>query len=220
MRKLLKAALLVVVTVFTLRQLFFSLWARIDSSEEEAITRFWDITIGLLCGLLVFGWFHGRLRNRLPRASLFIYIGCSVLVSSCLIGLHVAQVRARSPSRNYIHLKKLVNTCYMYADEHSGNFPRNWGDLVPYDNVQPAYEPSFSNLTDWSDYVYISGLTTDSPPDWIVAYGRPYRNEDDKWIPTVFVGGNVQSLSLQAFTNALYKNPGYQTMQRTSYDIH
>jgi hypothetical protein len=113
----------------------------------------------------------------------------------------------------------------MYADEHAGKFPSNWGDLMSYSErvnthiygARPPTEPSFTNLTAWADYVYVSGLTTASPPDWVLAFGRPKSHREGAHIPTVFVGGNVQWLQLTEFTDALCRNSN--RVERTSFDI-
>jgi hypothetical protein len=151
-----------------------------------------------------------------------------VLVASVLVAWHVvAQVRAKSyPPRDYRNLKKLATACYMYAEEHSGSYPGNWGDVIPYSTradahihgTNPADEPSFTNLTAWADYVYISGLTTGSPPEWVLAFGRPKHDREGEWIPTLFVGGNVQYLEPSEFTNALYSNPNHK-MEHTAHDV-
>ncbi|MFO7871704.1 MAG: hypothetical protein R6V03_09770 [Kiritimatiellia bacterium] len=118
--------------------------------------------------------------------------------------------------RDMNNLKMIYMGCMLYAMNHGGEFPLNLEALteteidnpsafVRWQNRQSA--GALTNVSEWTDYVYIPGRTEDSPHDAIVAYLPPgvYTWKNETGAAVVFADGSMKWMSVEEFTRALNK---------------
>lgn len=92
------------------------------------------------------------------------------------------------------NLEVIGRGCLAYATQHEGRFPAFLADIATTNaSNQQLSDPllytclnrhpsgSLSNVDTWSDYIIVSGLSTSSPPDTILAF-EPVSDHD---------GGNI-----------------------------
>jgi prepilin-type processing-associated H-X9-DG protein len=116
-----------------------------------------------------------------------------------------------------INLHQIGGACIMFAKEHQGRFPDDWSQLALYDkDISRCFLMwenrrtkigSMTNVMDWTDYVYVRGATTSSPPSTVVAFLPPGAHENRAGAPVLFADGRVEWQSLADFTRIMNRNP-------------
>ena len=132
--------------------------------------------------------------------------------SSTVNAVRVEQVIAQSD------LKHILISCRLYAEENEGRLPPDWAALftnylsvdglsifVTRQHRDKIGSPE--NVMEWTDYVYIHGITTASPPWTIIAFlPAGHLNTKTPFI-VARLDGRVEALSLIDFTKEMNKNP-------------
>ena len=165
--------------------------------------------------------------------------GLKCLLVSCVLGgiavffllpmpffWHHKASRLEQCSRN---LKQLCLFTKMYANDHAKKYPETFNALVSGGYVKkddlgdfacPSHRESrhqigqshsLTNIHEWTDYAYVSGLSEDDPASCVVAFCSP-ENHKGKGANVLFLGGHVQWYSCQAYTNAGYQLPTFQEL--------
>jgi len=118
--------------------------------------------------------------------------------------------------RDMNNLKQIYMASVLYAINHGGQFPPNLEALSATDLDNPSVfvrwqnrqsAGALTNVTEWTDYVYLPGLSESSPHDAIVAFLPPgvYTWQDETGAAVVFADGSMQWLSVEEFTRAMNK---------------
>lgn len=121
------------------------------------------------------------------------------------IGLDLIRAISCSPVPAYRiscanNLKQIGLGIKMYAADHGKAYPPGFVDAGEYLAHQPKLficresgneHGPFETVDEWSDYVYMSGLTESSPEDAVLAYCDP-RNHDGDGGNILFVDGHVE----------------------------
>jgi hypothetical protein len=150
----------------------------------------------------------------------------TILSISCLIviGIGIFLFQHKHDGRKWAvnprvkHLNEIGIACSGYAADHEGRYPDDWANLVPkYISASEAgtflarfalvFSRSTTNVMEWTDYVYFRGITTDSPPNAIVAFLPPGYNGNFQESVVLFADGSIQSMNLSEFTKTLNKKP-------------
>ena len=159
--------------------------------------------------------------NSLPGGGLF-FLGTPVpmMVAEALISsLHAARIRA-SRELSADNLRAIGKACRVYAADNKSQFPPDLLRLVDSGALEPAalISPGGERKpqTDEAgkpvgpfDYVYLGAMmTTQSPPDMILAYERPELN-DDRCTRVLLVDGRVEWLPVEQFRAQLARTQEY-----------
>ena len=64
-----------------------------------------------------------------------------------------------------------------------------------------------TNVMDWTDYVYLPGVSTASAPCRVVAFLPPGSHEKTTGTVVLFADGHVEWQALQEFTRTMNKSP-------------
>ncbi len=111
------------------------------------------------------------------------------------------------------NLRQLGAACLIYASDHNGQFPADWSQLVPNYVDRPSnllvtaknrqHAGAFTNVMQWTDYLYVKGHTVRSPGRAILAYLPPAFYPMKSEALVLFANCSVGELTADAFTNAL-----------------
>lgn len=112
------------------------------------------------------------------------------------------------------NLKQVGLACLMYAYEHNGEYPTDLGQLSKYiggDKNRRLFLSSWSdigpgpmsNAMEWTDYVYIPGATTSSPPGRVLAYQPPGQHPKSLGANILFVDGHVEWVDMRGFIRTM-----------------
>ena len=100
--------------------------------------------------------------------------------------------------------------CKQYADNHDGHFPEDWNQLPPHlraglfvTQEHSSKAGNMTNVMEWTDFVYIHGMTTASPPNKIMAFLPPGHFKTRNCAVVLFANGKVTWLGLEDFTRRL-----------------
>jgi len=108
-----------------------------------------------------------------------------------------------------VNLKQLGLLCYAYAEENDGAFPSRWSDLKSIDHATNAqfYCPASGHAAGnwegvdlWADYRLTPNLTTNVPPDTVLAI-EPLANHDAAGANVLFADGHVAWWTASQITN-------------------
>lgn len=101
------------------------------------------------------------------------------------------------------NLGEIGKRCIRYANGHGGSFPHSLSDVTSVEGESIADSgrvficPSsgthpgvISKVDDWSDYMFISGVTTNDPPNTMLAYDSPQHHRADG-APVLYIDGSV-----------------------------
>ena len=115
-------------------------------------------------------------------------------------------------------LKQILISCQAYAEENNGQLPPGWAVLftnylsidglplfVTRQNRDKIDAPD--KVMEWTDYVYVCGLTTASPPYTIFAYLPAGHIKSKTPFIVAYLDGSTVALSLSDFTKAMNKSP-------------
>ncbi len=149
-------------------------------------------------------------------------VGCIVgLVTLVAVAVFVLLPALTMPRPSSIvmvdmaNLNQIGRACWRYAFDHDGQFPPDFSHLTQYADHPRLYVSrhdrdqagSLSNVMDWTSYVYLSGNTTSSPPDTVVAFLPPGHYEKRNGGVILFADGSVEWKKLQEFTKTLNQTP-------------
>jgi hypothetical protein len=115
-------------------------------------------------------------------------------------------------------LKQIYLSCRIYAEDNDGRLPPDWAVLftnylaidglpvfVTRQNRDKIGAPD--QVMEWTDYVYVRGFTTASPPWTIIAYLPAGHIKSKTPFLVAYLDGNIEALSLSDFTKAMNKSP-------------
>ena len=97
-------------------------------------------------------------------------------------------------------LSSLGKASVMYAMDHDGQFPSTWHDLAQEYANAPKLFDCLSNLNppgeiaavdEWSDFSLVPGLTTNDPPDTVLAF-EPLENHRGRGANVLFLNTQVR----------------------------
>jgi hypothetical protein len=143
-----------------------------------------------------------------------IFYGCISIIVAVLLMVLVPAVRracqrSSGPGHDDIgNLLSIGKAFLMYSLDHDGEFPPDWSrfeGLEPTDFVTRRNRDkagNMSNVMEWTDYVFVTNLTANSPPDAILAYSPP-RNYADKGGVILHLSGAVRWLDKKEFEKTL-----------------
>ncbi len=141
-----------------------------------------------------------------------------VLVPMQAAMLLPALARARESARRAVcmsNLKQIGLGCKMWAQDHDGEYPSSLAleDLYP-DYISelrvfvcPSTEDEVTRAEEIDEngsYVYVTGLSEDSPPDAVLAYDRE-ENHGGEGRSVLFVDGHVEWVREHEFSELLNK---------------
>jgi len=101
------------------------------------------------------------------------------------------------------NLKQINLFLKMYANDHDNIYPATFNDLVGTNLVRSGdvgifacpslkrHTGSLTNIQDWADYAYVSGLKDSDPANCVVVFCSPENHRGDGTI-VGFVDGHVQ----------------------------
>ena len=94
------------------------------------------------------------------------------LAVSILLPSYLSAVEGARLCLEMYHLRSLGEACLQYAQAHGGDLPPDMNMLVVLGYITPdiLQVPSDADDSDVCDFHYVTGLTTDDPADWIIAY--------------------------------------------------
>ena len=162
-----------------------------------------------------------------------IWQGVRNLLLSLLLGFIVFSVviavnGARERSQRCLcsnHLMNIVLFLKMYAADHQETYPDTFNGLMG-DYVKPTDTPVFvcpsshhkngslTNIHEWTDYAYVSGLSEADPP-CVVAFCLP-ENHRGEGASVAFLGRNVQWYSCTPYKDSTGKfQPTFQDLTNT-----
>lgn len=142
-------------------------------------------------------------------SGLLLLLLLGVVLTSCL---RSAQEKARRCSC-HSHLAIIGTTLRMYSSDHHSSFPSALDALGAY-GIMPVLCvcPStrskvgpLKNVREWSDYLYISGLTEDDRPNIALIIEKP-GNHQGAGGDVLFIDGHVEWVSDDVL-RALLKEP-------------
>ena len=115
-------------------------------------------------------------------------------------------------------LKHIYLSCRIYAEDNDGRLPPDWTVLftnymaidglpvfVTRQNRDKIGTPD--KIMEWTDYVYVRGFTTASPPRTIIAYLPAGHIKTKTPFIVSYLDGSIEALSLSDFTKAMNKSP-------------
>ena len=132
---------------------------------------------------------------------MFSFIMGFVLVSLLLAAYGDMQLGQRAACSG--HLKHIVLFLKIYANDHQETYPLTVDGLVGPELMRIGDASilvcpeshhkagSLSNIHEWTDYAYVSGLTDGDPSDCVVAFCLP-ENHKGKAAVVGFIGGFVK----------------------------
>jgi hypothetical protein len=142
-----------------------------------------------------------RKRKEKRGALLFSLLLAALLIiplAAGACGLVVVRNIARSnrPRRPYCrnNLRQVGLACHMYADDNDERFPQSVSQLFPdyLDNVRVLHCPSArSRNVPGPHYVYVPGLRSASPPEYVLAYENA-GNHPGEGFTVLFVDAHVE----------------------------
>ena len=113
--------------------------------------------------------------------------------------------------------KQIGVACALFASDHDGNYPRSFAELGKYVGTHTELfvscrnshtaTNSLDNVQDWTDFVYLPGCTTASPPQRVVAFLPPGHYEEKTGAAILFADGHVEWQRLRELTRTLNKSP-------------
>ena len=152
----------------------------------------------------------------IAKVKMVAAVAAAVVVTGTAVpvGLAVAQAKQTLAwvENDKSNLRQLGAACLVYALDHNGQFPTDWTQLVPnyvdtsnllVSTKNRQHAGSFTNVMQWTDYVYVKGHTVYSPLGAILAYLPPRFYPMNSEALVIFVDGSVAELTAEAFTNAL-----------------
>jgi hypothetical protein len=170
----------------------------------------------LLCAIGAVYFFYRAIRLFIIKK---IWEGAVRLLLSLLLGFIVffvisAVIGAREKALRCScagHLGNIVLMLKMYANDHQEAYPSTLnglsGDYLKTGDkailVCPASHTkagSLSNIHEWTDFAYVSGLSEADHSGCVVAFCLP-ENHKGEGASVAFIGGNVQWYSCNSYTN-------------------
>ncbi len=153
------------------------------------------------------------MKKMIIAVAILLLVGVAVLLFAPAI-IHNHKKAPRSYDISNLHQIGLA--CRMFAMDHDGHFPDNWTEIDSYlsghsqlfvmaKNRRTA--GSMTNVMAWTDYVYLPGVTTGSPPYRVVAFLPPGSHEKTTGAVVLFADGHVEWQTLVDFTRTLNRSP-------------
>lgn len=169
-------------------------------------------------------FFNRKLWGGAVRLLLSLLLGFIVFfVISAIIGAREKALQCSCSS----HLKLIMLSMKMYAADHQEEYPITFNDMVGANYLRlgdkavlicPATghaAGSLTNIHDWTDYAYVSGLSEADPAGCVVAYCLP-ENHKGEGASVAFIGGNVQWYSCTPYKDSTGQyQPTFQELTNT-----
>jgi len=146
---------------------------------------------------------------------LLIALGCSAIVVVAVAAVSALFWYEHNTPFSSINLRRqdlshISVACYLFADDHAGQFPPDWSGVLSYSNQAmfsmwrktSVKECIFLCPSRWPDYRYISGLSTASPPDSVLAYPATARQSANGGL-VLLAGRSTRSMSKAELEAAL-----------------
>ncbi len=101
-------------------------------------------------------------------------------------------------------LRTIGLACMCFASEHEGQYPDDWAKLAPYlahgsndtrifvSVENEAHAGAFSNVMEWTDFVYVRGARLSASSNTVIAFLPPGQQKDALVLHN---DGHVQSLT-------------------------
>ncbi len=133
----------------------------------------------------------------IPLFALFVIL--AILAGMCPCSFSCSKERARR-SKCTANLSQIGKALKMCSMDHADRFPATFLELTNYVGSFPKLFicPSsdhrvgaMTNVNEWTDYAYVSGLTEADPSDGVSAFCPP-ENHDGDGGNVLFVDGSVQ----------------------------
>lgn len=128
------------------------------------------------------GYARRTTRPRWAIPPVWIIVVLVLMVPLALVCLMPSWVFRKDPaprSRCASNLLAIGQAVLVFANDDDGKLPEGLQALIDDGSLVPRQlvSPLSGNREPACDYYYVTGLTWDDPPDWIVAYADPaYRN--------------------------------------------
>ncbi len=104
----------------------------------------------------------------------------------------------------------------MFAADNNERFPDDWAQLDKYvsgsrklfvtDDRMTAVG-TMGDVMQWTDYIYVRGLTTNSDTNSVLAYRLPEPERRRTEVLLVYVDDRTASLSVSEFTRLMNRSP-------------
>ncbi len=146
--------------------------------------------------------------------------GISVLIAPLVLAIIIPSVaegrEAAMRTRSMTNMRGIAQACLIYANDNDGAFPPDLQVLLNEGLCGPEnfVNPLSGNSPPACDYFYVTGLTEDDAPNWIVAYSDP-AHHDDEGASILYLDGHVNfvkepgfSQEIQAFEQAYEADRG------------
>jgi len=143
-----------------------------------------------------------------------MYLGILMVLGLIMFGTWILITTAREKARRSScmgHLYQIGLGISLYRLDHNEQYPPRLGSWVTnYIDCPKLYicpssghkAGSMSNVTEWTDYVFINNLPSNAPPETIIAYCRP-ENHKNKGGNVLFVDGHVEWFTMAMYANAV-----------------
>jgi hypothetical protein len=111
-----------------------------------------------------------------------VLVPAVALVTATLITRSIVERKKERARRTHCAncLRQLATAGTIYSTDYGGHYPTNWSSVAKdyahagklFDcKADPAtYHDSIEGVDEWADFVLIPGITTNDPPDSLLAY--------------------------------------------------
>jgi hypothetical protein len=160
--------------------------------------------LGLILGIVALTRASNRPAEYGGRGMAIAGICCGAAALLIVIPLHLAILlpslsRARELAKRAVcsaNLRGIGQGCHIYANDYDEWFPPDLQTLIDAGCTTPGElqcpsEPNPSEVV--FDYIYVPGLDTRAPTDWIIAYEDP-ANHGGEGANVIYIDGRVEFL--------------------------
>jgi hypothetical protein len=144
--------------------------------------------------------------------------GIAIVAAAILALLPAIGTHCTSPmTRDLNNLHQIGLACTVFAIDHAGCFPEDWSQLAPYFSVDASKffvttrskgtGSSMTNVMEWTDYVYIRGITTAAAPSTVVAFLPPTAYRKRTVALVLFADARVERQSPEEFVRTMNRSP-------------
>ena len=149
--------------------------------------------------------------------SIFV-VACLLTGLMFLIGLPTQSDKWTNRTDAESDLNTICRFSWIFAEKHNGVYPLDWAELISEYPVQLSKDVFVihpnkgikcdpKTVMEWTDYVYVRGATTASPPGTILAYLPPGHIKSRTPAIIQLLDGRREALSVHDFTKMLNRIP-------------
>lgn len=154
-------------------------------------------------------------------AGILGFVGSAVLLAPFILGAGFLLMRQHPRSHDRARLTRCMSNlsqtgkaCALYAMDHDGSCPASPADLTTIVGNNPKMfacgmsagrAGEMTNVNDWTDYAFVSGLRSSDPPSAVLCYcSSP--SHDGSTRPVLRLDGSVSTMNEKSFC-AMTSNP-------------